>query len=96
MGSNPNRAIAFILELMPWEKISYVFFQINTTRQRYHTFTKCISPNVNVIEWLGFELAYFKAVTSNFSHCGTENSHPSAEGVINSKLFFLEDGFNNK
>ena len=37
-----------------------------------HAIPKGISPRVNVMIWLDFELAYFKATVQHFSHYATE------------------------
>ena len=37
----------------------------------FNTFTKVISPKVNTIAWLEFELAYFEAAVQHFSHYAT-------------------------
>ena len=36
--------------------------------QGFHAFSKGINQKVNVITWLGFELAYFEATDQHFSH----------------------------
>ena len=36
-----------------------------------NTFPKIISPKVNVITWLEFELAYFEAAVQHFTHYTT-------------------------
>ena len=38
-----------------------------------HTFSKDIGLKANRIEWLEFELTYFKATTQHFSHYNMEN-----------------------
>ena len=48
----------------------FIFYS-NTTFEGYlmiHAFSKGISPKVNVIMWVEFELAYFEASFQNFSH----------------------------
>ena len=40
-------------------------------RKRIHIFLKGISPKVNLIALLDFELAYFKAAAKKVNHCAT-------------------------
>ena len=44
------------------------------SKNRVHTFPKGISPKVNVIAWLEFELAYFEAVVKHFNNYITWSS----------------------
>ena len=59
------------------------------------TFLKCISPRVNVIEWLEFELAYFEGYSSTLTI--TSQGFPSHKKIskiyllIKTRSEFLED-----
>ena len=40
----------------------------------FHTFPKGISPKVNIMAWLEFELAYYNYAVQHFNHYNTNNS----------------------
>ena len=45
-----------------------------TIHKGFYTFRKGISPKMNVIVQLEFELAHFEAAVQHFSHCTTGTS----------------------
>ena len=52
--------------------------------KRVHTFSKGISPKVNVVAWLEFELAYYDVVVWNVSHYATVTLLPFIHGWLKS------------
>ena len=52
--------------------------------KEFHTFFKGISPKVNVIEQVGFELTYwdYSVALQDFSHYARENSQPNSVEYI--------------
>ena len=56
----------FLIEKQRWYYLTY-----NWRNKRVHTYLKFISPKVNVIERLEFELSYFDATIQHFIHYAT-------------------------
>ena len=58
------------------ERYNLAHFWCGGEAKGIHTFTRGISPKVNVMAWQGFELAYFEVAVQRFSHFVTGSPHP--------------------
>ena len=60
--------VGYLMPKSPLYKIVVVLFNPHLGDKGVHSFPEGISPKVNVIERLEFELVYFKAAIQHFNH----------------------------
>ena len=82
---------AFLMSKLPLYKNSSGSISCRAERdKRFHAFSKSISPKVNVIAQLEFELAYFKVAVQHSSHYATETPLSYQEkGILKLLIFWL-------